>query len=153
MANFTINSLGTTAIKETDNFIKSDTNGALSKISFADLKNEVQKDVKINFVNDNNLIKLTSDYGSISNLYCSKFGPFIAIAFEFIASKQTPGFQDVISTNFSPYGQQSITGYEMSKNTAVNIAFKSKSIQFRNTLAVGEGIAISCVIPAFMDVL
>ncbi|WP_286028705.1 hypothetical protein [Ligilactobacillus agilis] len=152
MANFTINSLGTSSVKDTDNFIKSDANGALSKINFADLKTEVQKDVRINFINDNS-VKLTSEYGRISNLFTSRFGPFIAVSFEFTASKQVPSFQDVISTNFSPYGQQSVTSYNMSKNTPVNIVFKSKSIQFRNTLAVDEGIAVSCVIPAYMDAL
>lgn len=152
MANFTINSLGTSSIKDTDNFIKSDANGVLSKINFADLKTEVQKDVRINFINDNS-VKLTTEYGKITNLFTSRFGPFISIAFEFTATKETPSFQSVITTNFSPYGQQSVVVYNTSKNTALNMVIGIKNIQFRNTINTGDGISVSCVIPAYMDAL
>lgn len=152
MANFTINSLGTSSVKDTDTFIKSDTNGALSKINFADLKTEVQKDVRINFINDNS-VKLTSDYGRISNLFTSRFGPFISIAFEFTATKEVPNFQNVITTNFGTYGQQSVVAYNMTKNTALNIVIGIKGIQFRNTINSGDGISVSCVIPAYMEAL
>lgn len=152
MANFTINSLGASSVKDTDTFIKSDTNGALSKINFADLKTEVQKDVKINFINDDS-VKLTSEYGRINNLFTSRFGPFISIAFEFTATKEVPNFQNVITTNFSTYGQQSVVVYNMTKTTALNMVIGIKGIQFRNTINAGDGISVSCVIPAYMDAL
>lgn len=63
MANFTINSLSQTTIKDTDTFIKSDENGVLSKTTFGDVRNQFAARTKDGF------ISVTSKHENIDNNY------------------------------------------------------------------------------------
>lgn len=144
MANFTINSLSQGNLADTDNFIKSNSNGLLTKASYGDLKKDILNNIALPTTKrGDNTIGIGYFNIDTTNSFSLTYGKVKTILFKGTATARIP--------QWTILGQ---TGFNLGPGRTLPILGNSKlqlsNNDVRNTVEIQQGEEVSFYVTIVM---
>lgn len=140
MANFTINSLSQGNLADTDNFIKSNSNGLLAKTSYGDLKKDILNNIVLPTTKQGeNQIGIGYFNIDTTNSFTLTYGKVRTIVFKGTATARIPQWTIIGQTEFN-------LGVGRTVPIPGNTKLQLSNNDIRNKLEIQQGEEISfCV--------
>lgn len=145
MANFTINSLSQGNLADTDNFIKSDNNGLLTKTSYGDLKKDILNNIVLPTTKQGeNQIGIGYFNIDTTNSFTLTYGKVRTIVFKGTATARIPQWTVIGQTEFN-------LGVGRTVSIPGNNKLQLSNNDIRNKLEIQQGEEVSFCVTMVMQ--